>query len=219
MSAGMKIINGLLAGGILIGIIAIILKKAKILSFKRRFNNQENKKEQLLSRFNLKPKGNMIVSTKQKMGEEEYTTEEEEYIMDKEAELAEQQDFMDDMKEEQLEDSMLPEQERLLDKYLFLNNVKESDNTIKTSYLTKTELGKPLFPVRFWMELATYAELKGYHIVKEYCISKAKNITDTGLSNEGFLLGLVVTKRRETAVKRKSPVSELQQKENKNIKY
>jgi len=64
MSAGMKIINGLLAGGILIGIIAIILKKAKILSFKRRFNNQENKKEQLLSRFNLKPKGNMIVSTK-----------------------------------------------------------------------------------------------------------------------------------------------------------
>jgi len=154
------------------------------------------------------------------MDEEEYTAAEEEYIMTKEEDLAQQQEFMDDVKEEQLEESMLPEQEKLLDKYLFLNNVKESDNTIKTSFLTKAELGKPLFPVRFWLELATYAQLKGYDIVKDYCIDKAKNITDTGLSNEGFLLGLVVTKRRETALQRKkSPTPELQQKETKNIKY
>jgi len=66
MSVGMKILNGLIAGGILVGIIAIILRKAKILSFERKIgkNNIENRKEKLLNKFNLKPKGNMIVATK-----------------------------------------------------------------------------------------------------------------------------------------------------------
>ena len=148
--------------------------------------------------------------------EEEFETNEEEMKIQM---LEEQQDFMDDIREEQMEEGMTPETEKILDKYKFLNEVKESDNTIKTSYVTKAELGKPLFPVRFWLEIASYAKLKNYDTIRKYCLEKANNITDTGLSNEGFLLGLVVTKRRETKTARKSHDVDIQEREKLNLKY
>lgn len=81
----------------------------------------------------------------------------------------------------------------------FLTGVLKADDRIKTSFLTVPELGKPVFSVRFWLNIASYSKLKGFDLVHNYAIQKAKNTTDTGLSREGFIINTSVTQKKVRA--------------------
>lgn len=109
----------------------------------------------------------------------------------------EERELLEDMKEEDAEAYGVPEAEEKHDRFKFLTEIRDGDDTIRTTYLTKTELGVPLFSVRFWLNLQLLAELKKYKIISDYLYNKALVTTHSGLSREGFLVNTTVTKRKE----------------------
>lgn len=115
-------------------------------------------------------------------------------------------ELMEEMKEEDAEAYGYPEAEEKFERFKFLSEVRDREDTIRTSFLTKTELGTPLLPVRFWLNLKLLADLKRYDIVSGYLYNKAIVTTHSGLSREGFLLNIAVTKRKETAKRKIKPL-------------
>lgn len=96
----------------------------------------------------------------------------------------------------------------------------EQDDTVRTTYLTKEELGKPLFTVRFLMDMEDVAHhylkdmliergLDPYHdnIVARYLANKYQNISSSGMSNQGFTMNLSVTRKTDATKKRIREVS------------
>lgn len=92
----------------------------------------------------------------------------------------------------------------------------ESDNTIKVTYLDKEELGIPLFSVRFLLDMEDVANhylnpiaehLKGMNKISDYFFKKVLNITDSGMSKEGFAMNLNVTRKMDTTKKKLSEAS------------
>jgi hypothetical protein len=125
-----------------------------------------------------------------------------EEIEDMKEEIAEEQkeeerELLEEMKEEDAEAYGVPEEDEKFDRMKFLTEVRDRDDTIRTTYLTKTELGTPLFPVRFWLNLELLAKLKKYDIVEDFLYKKALVTTHSGLSREGFLVNTTVTRRKE----------------------
>jgi len=109
-----------------------------------------------------------------------------------------EQELMEDLREEDAESYGVPEQARTFERFKFLTEVRDLPDTIRTSYLTKSELGFPLFSVRFWLNLKLLADLKEYNYLGDYLHNKALVTTHTGLSREGFLLNTAITKRKES---------------------
>lgn len=139
------------------------------------------------------------------------------------------EDQVDDQEEESLEDAEqryeenldlqddypAPEPEEKHNQWTILDKAFKSKDTIKTTYLSEQELGRPLFSVRFY---GTYRDLSTHYldveldqlgfdaaqsnIVKKYFIHKIMNVTDSGMSNKGFAMNLNVTHKRDSTRKR-----------------
>lgn len=145
---------------------------------------------------------------------------------------------MEDHKEEMMEDDMelnrelaesygSPSQDPIYNPHSFLHRaVFDLDDTLKTTYLDQYELGRPFFTVRFMLELYKNAlnssiitsegkELK-LDKLAEYFRQKIKNVTDTGMSNQGFAMNLNVTQKRDTT-KRRRNLSNLKNQERKEV--
>ncbi len=73
---------------------------------------------------------------------------------------------------------------------------------MRTTFLTESELGRPLFSVRFLTDL--YSNAKHYNLdrIMDYYWRKIQNITASGLSNKGFGLNIAVTHKRDTTRRR-----------------
>ncbi len=84
----------------------------------------------------------------------------------------------------------------------------------KVTYLTEQELGRPLFSVRFLLDLEDICyyyiddlvEIHGgSNKVALYFRRKVQNISDSGMSNEGFIQTLNVTRKMDmTRTKKKT---------------
>ena len=80
----------------------------------------------------------------------------------------------------------------------FLHDVAISDNTTKTGYLTKEELGMPKLPVRTHKELALFCrEIANMDYFADYFEKEAEIITSTSLSKDAKLLELAVISKRQ----------------------
>jgi hypothetical protein len=102
----------------------------------------------------------------------------------------------------------------------------ESDNALRTTFLTETELGRPLFSVRFLLDLHNISnhylnpiisqmkkekEVEIENKIANYFAEKIKNITGSGMSNEGFAMNLNVTKKVDSTRRRSRDTSNLKQ--------
>ncbi len=100
------------------------------------------------------------------------------------------------------------------------------EDTIRTTFLNQWELGRPLFNIRFLLDMEDVSKhyldpilinlnKKGKEPVKNkighYFKMKAFNISDSGMSNEGFAMNLNVTKKMDsTRVRVRDPIENLQ---------
>lgn len=156
----------------------------------------------------------------------------------------EMQDMKDDDQQDQFENSMEfhegygpPEQEERRNAHTFLHrSVFEEDDTVRLTNLDQEELGRPLFNVRFLLDMEDIAkfyldeeildmnlkekenlekenskkdkskedkvQIFSENKIADYFRQKIKNITDSGMSKEGFTMGLNVTRRMDTSRKR-----------------
>ena len=149
--------------------------------------------------------------TKQELIEqlEEIENDIEDDVEDEKEEAAEeQQELMKDLAEEDIEayGSVEPDKEYGLMK--FLTEVRDIDDTTRTSYLTKTELGIPLFSVRFWENLKIIAIMRKRLLLAAFIQKKVLSTTTTGLSREGFLMNTTITKRKERTRNKQTNSSE-----------
>jgi len=132
-----------------------------------------------------------------------------------------------EMQEEQTEDSELdrmelsqemqeaysaPEPEEVQNQASFLHKAAfYSPDTTRTTFLHESELGRPLFSVRFIMELENLSayylgelckELNIENKIEEYFHQKRETITSSGMSNKGFAMNLNVTRKIDATRKR-----------------
>lgn len=152
---------------------------------------------------------------------------EKEYIIDP----AMEQEIMDEMEDQQMDqaeksfddnqllnqewqqDYPVPEPEEKINAAAFLNKAAfVSKDTVRTTFLHEGELGRPLFTVRFLMDmedisnyyidplLKKYKELlddTSFNKISNYFWNKLQNITDSGMSNKGFISNLSVTRKMD----------------------
>lgn len=130
----------------------------------------------------------------------------------------EQEENAEDAYEENLElqkDYMAPEPEEKHNQFTIIDKALKAQDTVRSTFLTEQELGRPLFSVRFYMDYHdlsqhylnnTLARLgldpKEWNFVANYFQNKYQNITDSGMSNKGFTMNIAVTQKRDTIKKR-----------------
>lgn len=91
----------------------------------------------------------------------------------------------------------------------FLHDVAISDDTTKTGFLTKEELGIPKLPVRTHKELALFCrEIANMDYFADYFEKEAEIITSTSLSKDAKLLNLAVISKRQLEDVTKQPKKE-----------
>ncbi len=134
----------------------------------------------------------------------------------------EQLEELEDMQEEQAEDSQAdqfentqanqeaygsPEPEEKQNQHTLIHKAAfDSDDTVRTTYLDEWELGRPMFSVRFLLDMEDISkfyldDLSIKHDmpnrVSNYFLQKIFNITNSGMSKGGFLMNLNVTKKMD----------------------
>ncbi len=150
----------------------------------------------------------------------------EEQIQDEMEDIQEEQ--MEDSEDDRMElsDEMkelygAPEPEEHFNQHAFLNKAAfQTPNTLKTTFLNPEECGRPDFSVRFLLQMKTISEhyidpivielIKDNPDKKEeiknaisiYFQKKIQNITDSGMSMEGFSMNLNVMKKIEATRRR-----------------
>ncbi len=150
------------------------------------------------------------------------------------------QEMLDQVEEEQALKNLEAEEERFLQSqelqegygypqaeekhnpHSFLHKATfEMPDTIKTTFLTEEELGRPLFSMRFLLDMEDIAKhyldplAKKYpgkdeemgNKISNYFFMKALNMSDSGMSNQGFAMNLNVTRKMDTVRKRVSEES------------
>jgi hypothetical protein len=139
------------------------------------------------------------------------------------AALEELQEDMEDEKEDDAFEQMLdnielqedypaPQPDEKMNAHTFLHKAAfASKDTVRTTFLQEGELGRPLFTVRFLMDMHDVSKyyldplLKKlkldeatYNGIANYFWEKIQNITQSGMSNKGFAMNLNVTQKRDT---------------------
>ncbi len=131
----------------------------------------------------------------------------------------EQEDDEADNREDQAEESMELSQEMqeqygspepdeqhsthtVIDRALF-----KSPETLKLTFLHESELGRPLFSVRFLLDLQKAAAHSSLERISHYYKNKVENITGSGMSNKGFMMNLNVTRRKDMTRRREREIS------------
>ena len=130
---------------------------------------------------------------------------EDELEDDKLEELEDEKELREELEEDQIEDYGIPEAERNFDRMKFLTEIRDNNTTIRTANLSMPELGMPLFPVRFWINLALFAEAKNYKLLAAFLQEKAQVTTHSSLSKDGFLVNASYTRRKESTRTRNKP--------------
>lgn len=141
------------------------------------------------------------------ISEEQLDEQEEESLDDSEQRFEDNLDIQ--------EDYPAPEPEEKINQWSILDKAIKNKDTIKTTYLSEQELGRPLFSVRFY---GTYRDLSRHYldveldqldfdaeksnIIKDFFTHKIRNITDSGMSNKGFAMNLSVTHKRDNTRRR-----------------
>ncbi len=106
-----------------------------------------------------------------------------------------------------------PETEEKHNQYTFLSKAAfDSEDTIRTTNLADHELGRPLFNVRFLLDLHDIAQYylndllktvgkdpKSQNRIANYFWEKIQNITASGMSKDGFSSKLIATKKIDIA--------------------
>lgn len=90
-----------------------------------------------------------------------------------------------------------------------------SRDTVRTTFLQEGELGRPLFTVRFMLDMEDIAHYyldpllremnlnpKDYNLIATYFWQKIQNVTQSGMSNKGFAMNLNVTRKMDTIRRR-----------------
>lgn len=141
--------------------------------------------------------------------------------------LEEMEDAQEEQREDQLEDQLgltdeykeaypSPEPEEKQNQHSFLHKAAFSSNdTVRTTWLSESELGRPLFNIRFLLDMH---DISKYYIdslidilgldktqdnrIANYFWEKTQNITASGMSNKGFAMNLNVTRKMDTIRKR-----------------
>jgi len=124
---------------------------------------------------------------------------EEEQEMDKEDQMEEDIDLQEEIRNM----AGAPEPDEIYSAHSLLNKAMfVQPDTIKTTFLTESELGRPLFSVRFMLDLHKSAMHYGLERLQHYYWNKIQNITGSGLSNKGFGLNIAVTQKKDTTRRR-----------------
>ncbi len=134
-----------------------------------------------------------------------------------------QEDAADDVQEDQFANQQelaeaygSPEQEEKYNQHTFLSKAVNADDTVRLTYLDEWELGRPMFSVRFLLDMEDIAK---YYLdqmasdlsnedkiilnnVADYFRKKIDNITSSGMSKEGFTMNLNVTKKMDVMRKK-----------------
>ena len=104
-----------------------------------------------------------------------------------------------------------PEPEERHNQHTFISNSLHQPNPEKVTFMTQSELGTPLFNMRFLLDIEDICkyyldeiakDLQVDNKIAEYFREKVKNISDSGMSNDGFLQKLNVTKKMEATRER-----------------
>lgn len=104
-----------------------------------------------------------------------------------------------------------PEPEQKYNQHAFLANSLVFDSPEKVTFMSESELGTPLFNLRFLLDIEDISkyyldkmagELEITNKIAEYFREKIKNISDSGMSNKGFVQNLNVTKKMEATRQR-----------------
>ncbi len=120
--------------------------------------------------------------------------------------------------EQELYGSSEPEEKQ--NQHSFIHKTIDSQDTTRMTFLHEWELGRPLFTVRFYgqMELMAHDHLKS--IIKDlgltpndnriarYFFESKLNVTDTGLSNKGFIQNMNVTRKMDAVRRRVKDVTD-----------
>ncbi|KKL72879.1 hypothetical protein LCGC14_2080480 [marine sediment metagenome] len=143
-----------------------------------------------------------------KMDEEQITPEEiEEYQEEQKVEGEESDEDRLAAQQEFAEAYGSPEPEEKHNQHTFLSKAVSAKDTVRTTFLSDQELGRPLFSVRFLLDmedvsrhyLDIFAEsCGGDNRIANYFLNKVQNITDSGMSNKGFTMNLNVTRKMDT---------------------
>ncbi len=115
----------------------------------------------------------------------------------------------------------LQERESSFNQHTFLANSLSQDMPEKVTFLEKGELGVPAFTIRFMQDMEDIAKFYLDPIIEKYCepgtINKCSdyfrqkiiNVCHSGMSNNGFIQGLNVTKRMDMQRSRKNNIQNL----------
>ncbi len=104
-----------------------------------------------------------------------------------------------------------PEPEQRFNQHTFLANSLEFDSPEKVTFMTVSELGTPLFNMRFLLDIEDISKYYLDEMAKKlgipneialYFREKIKNISDSGMSHNGFVQNLNVTKKMEATRQR-----------------
>ena len=129
--------------------------------------------------------------------------------------MEEMQDLQaEDMAEQSDDDSLnrqswqeaygVPEPEEKVNQHTFLKDSLSHEDPEKVTFLTQYELGRPLFNIRFLLDIEDICKYyldelaRGYNQenrIAQYFREKINNICASGMSNDGFVQGLNVSKR------------------------
>lgn len=115
--------------------------------------------------------------------------------------------------EEQVTDKLTPQEAQELQQYLsagapapdekhnihkFLSEVATSEDTTKTGYLDKEEVGTPTHPTRTYKSLALTADkIMGNSFLKDFFNAEAEILSSTSLSKDAKLLEVAITSTRQ----------------------
>ena len=115
-----------------------------------------------------------------------------------------------------------PEPEEKQNQHSFLHkSAFDASDTLRVTNLNEFELGRPMFNIRFLLDMEDISKFYLDELAKEHGIDnkiaqyfrdKIINITDSGMSKDGFTANLNVTKKMDTIRKkvRENPLENLQ---------
>ena len=134
---------------------------------------------------------------------------------------------LEDQREEQIEDQAqdqaefsqefqeaygAPEPEVKMDAHAYLwKSSFDHGDTLRTTFLSELELGRPLFTVRFLLDMEDIAKFyidpmaKALNVdnkIAHYFWEKVQNVTSSGMSNQGFSPMLSVTRKMDVTRKK-----------------
>lgn len=134
--------------------------------------------------------------------------------------LDEAQDQQDEQmtNTQEFQDIMVPEQENTFNQHTFIASSLDQENPEKITFLSESELGRPLFNIRFLLDLEDICkhylddmceEVNVLNKIALYFRAKIKNVADSGLSNKGFIQNMNVTRKVDMTRTRKRNLDNL----------